>query len=267
MDFWTLSEKNIWVAAHRGWSSAYPENTMEAFRAALALDVDQIETDVRITKDGELVLIHDATVDRTTNGTGRVDEMTLAELQSLCADNQKGEPFQNCRIPLFTDLLELVKEHPTITLDIELKEYPTEGHEEVAYSVCDRVLALLEKYGFTDRCVINTFSGKLHEYIQGKYGKRYKHHVYFPVEKNGAVTVDPYSYAYCCCMFSQEKGKRMATAEEYDEMRSKGVQPWAGAGVRDEEGVDEAIAKGACLITCNNPDRIVEILRAKGYHK
>ena len=72
MNYWTQSEKNIWVAAHRGWCSDYPENTMPAFRAALEIGVDQIELDVRVTKDGELVIIHDATVDRTTNGTGHV---------------------------------------------------------------------------------------------------------------------------------------------------------------------------------------------------
>ena len=71
MNYWTQSNTNIYVAAHRGWKSKYPENTKEAFEAALTLGVDQLETDVRITKDGELVLIHDDKVDRTTNGTGK----------------------------------------------------------------------------------------------------------------------------------------------------------------------------------------------------
>ena len=67
MNYWTQSKDNIWVAAHRGWCSKYPENTMEAIKAAVEVGVDQIETDVRVTKDGELVLFHDPTVDRTTN--------------------------------------------------------------------------------------------------------------------------------------------------------------------------------------------------------
>ena len=58
-NYWTQSDKNIYVAAHRGHSAKYPENTMPAFKAAIALGVDRIETDVRITKDGVLVLIHD----------------------------------------------------------------------------------------------------------------------------------------------------------------------------------------------------------------
>ena len=128
MGYWTQSSKNIYVAAHRGWKSKYPENTMEAFKAALTLDVDQLETDVRITRDGELVLIHDATVDRTTNGSGKVCELTLAELKALDAGN-------GSKIPTLTELMELVKDHPTITLDIDLKEYPTPGREELAYSI------------------------------------------------------------------------------------------------------------------------------------
>ena len=98
MNYWKESRDHIYVAAHRGWSTAYPENTMEAFRAAAEIGVDQIETDVRVTKDGELVLIHDATVDRTTNGTGRVIDMTLAELKTLDAGIHKGEQFKGCKI-------------------------------------------------------------------------------------------------------------------------------------------------------------------------
>ena len=83
MNYWTQSNKNIYVAAHRGFCAKFPENTMLAFKEALKLEVDQIETDVRITKDNELVLIHDATLDRTTNGSGRVCDYTLEELKQL----------------------------------------------------------------------------------------------------------------------------------------------------------------------------------------
>ncbi|MBQ8893861.1 MAG: hypothetical protein IJ043_05570 [Clostridia bacterium] len=256
--YWKQSEKNIYVAAHRGWSAKYPENTMEAFRAAIDLGVDQIETDVRITKDGELVLIHDSKVDRTTNGTGKVCEMTLAELQALDAGNGN-------RVPLFTDLLELVKDHPTMTLDIELKEYPDAGWEEVSYSVCDRVVELLKQYNYLHRCVLNTFSGKLHLYIQKKYPEIFRH-VYFPEKHMGEFVGNPYEGAYCCCMFPQEKGLPMATKEEFDAMRAKGIQPWAGAKVQDAETVDEAIRCGAVLVTCNNVDEVLALLRERGYH-
>ena len=263
MNYWTQTTKNIYVAAHRGFCEKYPENTMEAFRAALELGVDQIETDVRITKDGELVLIHDDRVDRTTNGKGKVEDMTLAELRELDAGIKKDACFQGAKIPLLTELLDLVKDHPTITLDLELKEYPTNGREELAFEVCDRVLTLVDAYDFTDRIVINSFNSKLNEYIYEKYGKKYRQHVFFPKEVLSESTIDPYSYAYCCCMFG---GSYMASAEGFDMMRSYGVEPWVGAAVRDAKGVDMAIERGATLITCNNPDEVLALLRERGYH-
>ncbi len=262
MNYWTQSAKNIYVAAHRGWCSVYPENTMEAFRAAVEIGVDQIETDVRITKDGELVLIHDETVDRTTNGTGKVSEMTLSELKALDAGIKKDAKFAGAKIPTFLELMELIKDHPTMTLDIELKEYPTAGREEIAHEVCDRVLQIIHDYGYEDRFVFNSFSGKLHDYVQKKYGNRYKHHVYFPHEVLGEYEIDPYSYAYCACMCST-----VPKMKYFDWLRERGVRPWVGASVRDEKTVEEAIGFGAELITCNNPDVILEILRKKKMHQ
>lgn len=266
MNYWKQSENNIYVAAHRGWSEKFPENTLEAFRAAIELGCDQLETDIRISKDGELVIMHDATVDRTTNGSGAVKEFTLEELKMLDAGIKKSEEFKGCRVPTFIEFMELVKDLPEMTLDIELKEYPTEGNEETAYRVCDRVLAIIDSYGYTDRCVINTWNGKLHEYIYNKYGEKYKQHVYYPIECQGECTIDPYSYGYCVCMFGH--GEYIATKEEFENMRKKyGIGTWAGAGVKNEEGVGRAIENSAELITCNNPDVILDLLRKKGYHK
>lgn len=266
MNYWNESKNNIYVAAHRGWSDNYPENTMPAFKAAMELGVDQIETDIRITRDGELVLIHDAKVDRTTNGTGLVCEKNFAELRTLDAGSYMGEEFRGTQIPTLIELMELVKDHPTMTLDLELKEYPTKGREELAYEVCDRVLKIVDDYGYTDRVVINSWNGKLNEYIYHKYGKKYRQHVYYPISHLGVVTEDPYKYAFCACMFRSVYSNYMSEKYEFDRMASYGVEPWAGAGVHDEAGVDKAIECGATLITCNNPDVILELLRKKGYH-
>lgn len=267
MNYWTQNPNNIYVAGHRGWPAKYPENTMEGFRASLELGVDQIEFDVRVTKDNELVIIHDAAVDRTTDGTGLVCEKTLAELKALDAGIRKGEEFKGCRIPTLIEFMELVKDHPTVTLDVELKEYPVDGRAALAYDVCDRVLKIVDDYGFTDRVVINSWNAKLNEYVAEKYPNKYRQHVYFPKHRLGDCTKDPYSYSYCCCMFSDEAGQCMASKSEMEAMLAAGVQPWVGAGVKTEELVDEAIARGAYLITCNNPDEILQWLRKKGCHK
>ena len=268
MNYWTQGKKNIYVAAHRGDSAYYPENTMVAFRAAIEEKVDQIELDVRVTLDDELVIIHDALVDRTTNGKGKVCEKTLAELRALDAGYKKGEQFRGEKIPTLVEFFEFVKDHPTMTVDIELKEYPTTpGNEEKAYEVCDRVLKMIDDYGYTDRVVINSFSTPLNEYIYKKYGKKYRQHVYYPIQHLGKVTRDPYKYAYCCCMFRSVYNEiNIADKDEFEKMAAMSVQPWAGAKVRDEQGVDLAIEAGATLITCDNPDVILDILRKKGYH-
>ena len=259
MNYWTQSPKNIYVAAHRGWKEKYPENTLEAFKAALTLDVDQLETDIRVTKDGELVLIHDATLDRTTNGSGLVCEHTFEEIRSLDAGNGN-------QVPTLIEFMELVKDHPTITLDIELKEYPTEGREELSYSVCDRVLKILEDYGFRERCVINTWSGKLHEYMNAKYGDSFKRHVYYPIRHLGVCTEDPYTPAYCTCVFGLLDGE--VSVEEAKKLHEDtGVRLWAGTWAKNEDAIDLATQIEAELITCDNPDVVLDILRKKGLHK
>jgi glycerophosphoryl diester phosphodiesterase len=100
------------VFAHRGFSAAYPENTLLAFKEALALGVDGIELDVHSTADGTAVVIHDRAVERTTNGSGHVDELPLATLQRF--DAGRGE-----RVPTLAEVLELVQDRAY--LDIEVK--------------------------------------------------------------------------------------------------------------------------------------------------
>ncbi len=275
MNCWSLNpENNIFVAAHRGWSDKYPENTMESFRGAVEIGVDQLEIDVRVTKDNELVVIHDPTVDRTTNGTGKVIDLTLAQLKALDAGSHKGPEFAGCRIPTFLEFMEYVKDLPTMTVDVELKEYPDVVGPNLSYDVCDRILKIIDDYGYTDRVVLNTWSGTLHDYIHHKYGDKYRLHLYWPVDclrENEKMDPKPYSYGYCCCMFPSQEQKQqgfvVASREECDAMIAMGIQPWAGAGVKTEQGVLEAIEKGCYLITCNNPDEILAWLRKHGKHK
>lgn len=258
MNYWTQNNTNIFVAAHRGFRAKYPENTMLAFREAIKLDVDQIETDVRITKDNELVLMHDATVDRTTNGTGMVCDYTLSELKLLDAGNSE-------QIPTLRELFELVKDHPTMTLDLELKEYPIGEHAQKAYETCDKILAMVEEYHFADRCVINSFHQKLNEYVYTKYNGKYKQHLFFPEStlKTEGCRLPVYSFGYCACVFPNK-----ATAEEIRQFhQNTGIRIWAPSSIMDSQSIDMALDFGIELITCDNPDEVLAILRSKGLHK
>ncbi|MEH7428122.1 glycerophosphodiester phosphodiesterase family protein, partial [Priestia megaterium] len=105
--------------AHRGASAYAPENTIAAFDKAVEMKADYIEIDVQRSKDGKLVVIHDTTVDRTTDGSGKVGNLTFNELRNLDAGSWKGEQFAGAQIPTFDEILD--RYHGKIGILIELK--------------------------------------------------------------------------------------------------------------------------------------------------
>lgn len=105
-------QRRVAITSHRGAGSLEPENTLRALQRAIDLGADQIEIDVQLTKDGHLILMHDPTVDRTTGGTGKVAELTFAEIRQL--DVGSGE-----RVPTLDEALALV--NGKVILQIELK--------------------------------------------------------------------------------------------------------------------------------------------------
>src|SRR5438477_9822141 len=102
------------VIAHRGASGNAPENTMAAFKKAVALGANFIETDLQLSRDARLVAIHDATVNRTTNGQGTVHDMTLTELRRLDAGSWFGSEFAGERIPTLDEILAFSKKHDVV---------------------------------------------------------------------------------------------------------------------------------------------------------
>lgn len=246
------------VAAHRGNSKYFPENTMPAFKSALSLDIDMLETDVHMTKDGELIIMHDHTADRTTNGTGEIHNMTLKEIKSLDAGSWKGEKFQGTQVPTFYEFLELVKDRKDMLFNIEMKDYP-HMLGDFAYKSCDKIIAMMEEYGIAERSVINSWSGELLEYIDKKYNHKYMLHGYFPFDSMGENQKrNPYDYLYCVCLFDNEK--IVADKEHFDKALESGVEPWV---FYHEENIDTyrmAAERGAVLFTANDPKRAIEIL-------
>ena len=107
------------ICAHRGASDTHPENTLAAFREAIRLGVHMIEFDVALSKDGQLVLMHDTTVDRTTDGNGPVSELTLAELKKLDAGSWKNNRFKGERIPTLGEALAIMPDN--MWLNVHLK--------------------------------------------------------------------------------------------------------------------------------------------------
>ena len=138
--------------AHRGFCSQYPENTILAFQKALEEGVDGIENDVQLSKDGHIVIMHDESVDRTTNGKGWVKDLTLAELKELDASEKFGSQFGVQRVPTLREYLELVKDQPVIT-NIEMKTGVFE-YLEMEQMLVD----MLREYKLEDRVLITSFN-------------------------------------------------------------------------------------------------------------
>ncbi|EGC82850.1 glycerophosphodiester phosphodiesterase [Anaerococcus prevotii] len=137
--------------AHRGFKGAYPENTMLAYEKAIEVGADGIEFDVHLTKDSELVIIHDETLERTTDGKGLIKDKTLQELKKLNAS--KG--YLNCKdqtIPTLREYFDFAKNKDIIT-NIELKTsiIRYEGIEKKVYD-------LINEYGMKDKIIISSFN-------------------------------------------------------------------------------------------------------------
>jgi glycerophosphoryl diester phosphodiesterase len=114
-----LSKHQFIVAAHRGDHVIYPENTLAAYQEAIKNEADYVEIDLRTTKDGELISMHDANVNRMTNGKGLINELTLDELEQLKVKSKDTTSKEVYRIPAFKQILQLCKNKINIYLDFK----------------------------------------------------------------------------------------------------------------------------------------------------
>ncbi|HSN43672.1 MAG TPA: glycerophosphodiester phosphodiesterase [Propionibacteriaceae bacterium] len=136
------------VWAHRGASKLAPENTLEAFDLARRLGADGIELDVQLSCDGRLVVIHDDTIDRTSNGSGAVAELTLAELRAFSYDAGM-DGFANVMLPELVDVFELLIDTDMV-INVELKaDVPGMGPQ---------IDALVEEFGLSGRVIYSSFN-------------------------------------------------------------------------------------------------------------
>ncbi len=121
------------ISSHQGANHAHPANTLPAFREAVRAGAHQIEFDIRFTCDGELVIMHDQTVDRTTNGSGDVSRKTLEELKELDAGSWKHPAFAGVRIPTLDEVLKIMPHN--VWLNLELK-----GGYQLGVAVAEKVI-------------------------------------------------------------------------------------------------------------------------------
>lgn len=147
-----MTPETIRIAGHRGHSAGAPENTIAAFRKAREFGGRGVtcETDLALTSDGEFVLIHDETVDRTSDGHGLVRDMSYADLAKLDAGRWFGEAFAGERVPRLTDALQLARELGII-YQLELKIYDRDN------VILPKLRALIDELGCADLLQFSSF--------------------------------------------------------------------------------------------------------------
>lgn len=145
------------VTGHRGGAALGEENTVECIRRGMAAGATSIEIDVHITADGHIVVCHDATVDRTTNGSGPINDLTLQQIKQLCIVNADGEP-TDLQIPTLGQVLEAIDGEVELLLEIKRNGFDNQGIEEA-------VLDILKQYDALSYTTIQSFNDSVLEML------------------------------------------------------------------------------------------------------
>ena len=151
MNRWICPRKPL-VIAHRGYSLVAPENTLLSYQKAIEAGADMLEVDINLTRDGQLVMIHDHHLERTTNGTGFVHDHTLEELQSLDAGFHFQPKLTGTRIPTTEETLQLAKE-AGILVCFEIKG----GETSRAVVIAEKLMTLFRKFNAFEWASISSY--------------------------------------------------------------------------------------------------------------
>ncbi|MDO5521742.1 MAG: glycerophosphodiester phosphodiesterase [bacterium] len=234
------------IFAHRGASGYAPENTLEAFKLAMEQNADGIELDVQLTKDGEVVVIHDETIDRVSDHKGSVKDYTVEELKTFSFDNHM-EAYKGAKIPTLREVFELVR-GKDIVINIELKTgiYWYQGLEE-------KTVALVKEYGMQDRVIYSSFNHYSVQMVRSLDERAEVAYLYSDVilnvedyaKKTGVAGLHPALYHL----------KMKDFMKQYKESGLK-VRVWT---VNEKEDVEELIRNKIDAVITNYPDVAINI--------
>ena len=238
-------EKPLVVTAHRGASYVAPENTLSAMSAAVEAGAEFAELDVGLTRDGQVVLMHDRTIDRTTSGTGELGDFSLDELRSLEVGSWFGEEFSGEPIPTLREVMRFAKGQLKLNIEIKTsREEPT-----IAAAVVD----IIRSEGFVRDCMVTSFSRETVEEVKRIapeirtgfiFGEDYPEDVF-----EGGWEVLSANYQVVDSIF-------VARAKE----GGRSVHVWT---VDDRESMLKLIGLGVDGIISNRPALLVEVMAEK----
>jgi len=234
-------ENQLFILGHRGFCSKYPENTLVSFLAAAELGVDGVELDVRQTIDGQLVVMHDEFVDRTTNGTGLVRELTCEYLKSLDAGSWKSDQFAGEHIPLLSEVFEALKDKCMVFCEME-------DHVDVA-----AIVDLIYSHGMEKQVALTSF------YIENiKAARKLAPEIptaLITSEKLPDTTVHIRKATELgVCVLDLYEGFLTPEVAKYAKQHSMPICAWI---VNDEETAERMVNLGIDRITTDKPDVIM----------
>ena len=245
-----MSPAFVLVDAHRGASAWYPENTLTAFEAAIACGADSVELDVQLSADGVAVVIHDDTVDRTTNGSGAVAQLAAAELGALDAGAWKSPSFRGERIPTLDQCLWLLA--GTVRINMELKA-PDPRLAAIA-------VAAIEQRSLQDQVVVSSFHLDLLAAVTERLPEVWIHHFLEREPRPDFFRWDGR------CVDSVGVAKDYVTPEAVAWFRAAGRPTWVWTVDDPGEAVRFA-DMGVQAITTNDPASVLSALAETGYRE
>lgn len=255
-----ISNSSPLVIAHRGASAYAPENTMAAIQMAVDMQADVIEIDVHFFKDKEVVLMHDATLDRTTSGSGKVEDFLLRELKELDAGSWMNDTFAGEKIPTLEEVIQLIGTQRTLLIEIKKgKEGRYQGLEQ-------KVLEFIRTYRIEKSTIIQSFQKEtvaemirlapdleVHKLIIGQLPALSWHHdgdwqKGDPLDLEGIQAINP-AYQFLTRRFVRN-------------MRSSGKKVFVFT-VNDPEAMEKCIKMGVAGIITDHPDRLLKLIQKK----
>ena len=240
----------VLVIGHRGAAGHAPENTMVSFQKGLELGADLIELDIHMTRDGALVVKHDGDVSRTTNGRGRIREMTLAEVRELDAGAWFDPRYRGERVPTLSEVLEWAKGRIPLVIEIKGDPLPARGVEE-------ELLGMLRTRDMVDSVMAISFH---HPCVRRL--KELEPALATGILYTGRL-VDPVAAARAALADSVRPAWSYWTREGVEAVHAAGLT--ASAWNADEEPVMEyLVGLGVDSIGSNYPDRLRAFLDARG---
>jgi len=268
------SSKTVLVASHRGDWRNWPENSIAAIESVIAMGVDIMELDLKLTADSVLVLCHDHTINRTTSGKGRVSDITYDSIQRCVLRRAHNVKTEDMRMPTLREALEVCKDRIVVNVD-------------QGYEYYDLVLAITEELGVTDQILIK--GKRATDVVAAKFAEHPHNMMYMPIidilkpqgqtlfaeyMDNGIV---PLAYEVCwkeftpqveeCMQKIVESGSKLWVNTLWPSLCG-GLDDDLAFATKDPDAVyGRMIDLGATLIQTDRPEYLLDYLRSKGLHE